>query len=244
MIVFPAIDLKDGSCVRLVQGDMGQVTVFNDDPADQAERFAKAGFAWLHLVDLNGAVEGEPANVEAVELVLDAVSLPVQLGGGIRDMATIEMWLDKGVRRIVLGTAALTNPELVRAACRQFPERIVVGIDARDGMVAARGWTEVSQTPALDLALRFEDAGVAAIVFTDIARDGALGGVNVDATVDLAWALSTPVIASGGVADHDDLRAIYAERASGIEGVICGRALYDGRIDPAAALRIAAGGAC
>ena len=244
MIVFPAIDLKDGSCVRLVQGDMGRVTVFNDDPADQAGRFESAGFSWLHLVDLNGAVEGEPVNAEAVEAVLAAVDLPVQLGGGIRDMATIETWLGKGVRRVVLGTAALTDPALVRAACRRFPGRIVVGIDARDGMVATRGWTETSETPALDLALRFEDAGVAAIVFTDIARDGALGGVNMDATVDLAWALTTPVIASGGVADHDDLRAIYAERASGIEGVICGRALYDGRIDPATALRIATGGEC
>ena len=195
-------------------------------------------------MDLNGAVEGVPVNAEAVEAVLATVDLPVQLGGGIRDMATIEMWLGKGVRRVVLGTAALNDPELVRAACRRFPGRIVVGIDARDGMVATRGWTETSETPALDLALRFEDAGVAAIVFTDIARDGALGGVNMDATVDLAWALTTPVIASGGVADHDDLRAIYAERASGIEGVICGRALYDGRIDPTTALRIAVGGEC
>ena len=230
--------------MRLVQGDMGRVTVFNDDPGDQAGRFEAAGFSWLHLVDLNGAVEGEPVNAEAVEAVLGAVDLPVQLGGGIRDMATIEMWLGKGVRRVVLGTAALNDPELVRTACRRFPGRIVVGIDARDGMVATRGWTETSETPALDLALRFEDAGVAAIVFTDIARDGALGGVNMDATVDLAWALTTPVIASGGVADHDDLRAIYAERASGIEGVICGRALYDGRIDAATALRIAVGGEC
>ena len=184
MIVFPAIDLKDGSCVRLVHGDMGQVTVFNDDPADQAGRFEQAGFSWLHLVDLNGAVEGGPVNADAVEAVLAAVGLPVQLGGGIRDMATIEMWLGKGVRRVVLGTAALSDPELVRSACRRFPGRIVVGIDARDGMVATSGWTETSETPALDLALRFEDAGVAAIVFTDIARDGALGGVNMDATVD------------------------------------------------------------
>ncbi|MCY4231569.1 MAG: 1-(5-phosphoribosyl)-5-[(5-phosphoribosylamino)methylideneamino]imidazole-4-carboxamide isomerase [Alphaproteobacteria bacterium] len=244
MIVYPAIDLKDGSCVRLVQGDMGRVTVFNDDPTDQAGRFAAAGFAWLHLVDLNGALEGTPINAAAVEAVLAAVNLPVQLGGGIRDMATIEMWLSKGVRRVVLGTVALANPELVRSACRRFPGRIVVGIDARHGMVATRGWTETSETSALDLALRFEDAGVAAIVFTDIARDGALGGVNIDATVDLAWALTTPVIASGGVADHDDLRAIYAERASGIDGVICGRALYDGRIDPATALSIAAGREC
>ncbi len=244
MIIFPAIDLKDGQCVRLVQGDMGRVTVFNDDPADQARRFAGAGFAWLHLVDLNGAVAGAPVNAGAVERVLAAVDLPVQLGGGIRDMATVEMWLDRGVRRVVLGTAALTDPELVRSACRRFPGRIVVGIDARDGMVATRGWTETSRTSALDLALRFEDAGVAAIVFTDIARDGALGGVNLDSTVDLAWALTTPVIASGGVADHDDLRAIRAERDAGIEGVICGRALYDGRIDPATALGIAAGTEC
>lgn len=244
MILFPAIDLKDAQCVRLVQGDMGRVTVFNDDPADQARRFAEQGFAWLHLVDLNGAVEGEPVNASAVEAILAAVGVPVQLGGGIRDLATIEMWLAKGVRRVILGTAALTDPGLVREACRLFPERISVGIDAREGMVATEGWTETSTTPALDLALRFEDAGVAAIIFTDITRDGGLAGVNIDATVDLAWALTTPVIASGGVATHDDLRAIHAERAAGIAGVICGRALYDGRIDPRKALAILAEDPC
>lgn len=244
MILFPAIDLKDAQCVRLVQGDMGRVTVFNDDPADQARRFAEHGFAWLHLVDLNGAVEGEPVNAPAVEAILAEVGIPAQLGGGIRDLATIEMWLAKGIRRVILGTVALTDPKLVREACRLFPNRIVVGIDAREGMVATQGWTETSETPALDLALRFEDAGVAAIVFTDIARDGGLAGVNIDATVDLAWALTTPVIASGGVASHDDLRAIHAERGAGIAGVICGRALYDGRIDPRRALAILSGEAC
>ena len=238
MILFPAIDLKDGKCVRLLRGDMGQVTVFNDDPASQAGTFAAQGFEWLHLVDLNGAVEGKPVNRDAVGAVLAGVDIPVQLGGGIRDEATVDLWLDQGIRRVILGTAALENPELVRASCRRHPGRVVVSIDARDGYVAAHGWTRTSEIKALDLALRVEEAGVAAIVFTDIDRDGAMGGLNVDATVDLAWALHVPVIASGGVSSMADLVALKDEEAAGIEGVICGRALYDGRIDIGAALRL------
>ncbi len=238
MILFPAIDLKDGKCVRLLRGDMGQATVFNDDPASQAGIFAAQGFEWLHLVDLNGAVEGYPVNGAAVGAILDAIDIPVQLGGGIRDLATIEHWLERGIRRVILGTAALEDPGLVREACRRHPGRIVASIDARDGYVAAHGWTRTSETRALDLALRVEEAGVAAIVFTDIDRDGAMGGVNVDSTVDLAWALKVPVIASGGVSTMADLEALKDEEMAGIEGVICGRALYDGRIDPAAALRL------
>ena len=238
MILFPAIDLKDGRCVRLLRGDMGQVTVFNDDPASQARTFATQGFEWLHLVDLNGAVEGKPVNGAAVDSILAATDRPVQLGGGIRDAATIDLWLDRGVRRVILGTAALENPDLVRESCRRHPGRIVVSIDARDGYVAAHGWTRTSEVKALDLALRVEEAGVAAIVFTDIDRDGAMGGVNIDATVDLAWALHMPVIASGGVSSLADLKALKEEEAAGIEGVICGRALYDGRLDIAAALRV------
>jgi phosphoribosylformimino-5-aminoimidazole carboxamide ribotide isomerase len=238
MILFPAIDLKDGQAVRLVRGEMASATVFNEDPAAQARAFADAGFRWLHLVDLNGAFEGRPANAPAVEAILDAVDLPVQLGGGIRDMATIERWLTLGVRRVILGTVAVKNPDLVRQACRAFPGRVVLGIDARGGKVAVEGWAEVSEIAALDLARRFEDAGAAAIVYTDIDRDGALEGANVAATRDLAEALQTPVIASGGVATLDDLAAFLAIEGAGIEGVISGRALYDGRIDPAAALAL------
>lgn len=241
MILFPAIDLKDGQCVRLLRGDMGVSTVFNDDPAAQARLFVSQGFEYLHLVDLNGAVEGRPVNEAAVEGILNAVQVPVQLGGGIRDLATVERWLGLGITRVILGTVAVEDPELVREACRRFPGRIVVGIDARDGYVAVKGWTETSHVRALDLALRFEDAGVAAIVFTDIERDGAMGGVNLDATVDLAFALTTPVIASGGISSLGDLEAIKAEEHAGIEGAICGRALYDGRIDPKAALRVMQG---
>jgi len=241
MILFPAIDLKDGQAVRLLRGEMKTATVFNDDPAAQAGSFAAAGFEWLHLVDLNGAFEGRPANAPAVEAILAAVDLPVQLGGGIRDMATIERWLDLGVRRVILGTVAVKNPELVRQACRAFPGRVVLGIDARGGKVAVEGWAEVSEIAALDLARRFEDAGAAAIVYTDIDRDGALQGANVAATRALAEALKTPVIASGGVASLDDLAAFLAIAGEvGIEGVISGRALYDGRIDPAAALALLA----
>jgi len=240
MILFPAIDLKDGQAVRLLRGEMASATVFNDDPAAQARSFAAAGFRWLHLVDLNGAFEGRPANAAAVEAILDTVDLPVQLGGGIRDMATVERWLTLGVRRVILGTVAVKNPGLVREACRAFPGRVVLGIDARGGRVAVEGWAEVSEITALDLARRFEDAGAAAIVYTDIDRDGALQGANVEATRALAEAIETPVIASGGVASLDDLAAFLAIENSGIEGVISGRALYDGRIDPQAALALLA----
>lgn len=240
MILYPAIDLKDGRCVRLLRGDMAAATVFAAAPSDQARQFAEAGFEWLHLVDLNGAFAGRPVNGDAVEAILAAVSLPVQLGGGIRDLATIDFWLERGVKRVILGTIALTEPELVRTACKRHPGRVVVGIDARDGMVAVEGWARTSEVRALDLALRFEDAGVAAIVYTDIDRDGALGGVNVEATADLAFALTTPVIASGGVASLADLKSLKEVEKTGVEGVICGRALYDGRLDPAAALKLLA----
>ncbi len=238
MILFPAIDLKDGRCVRLEKGEMTRETVFNDDPADQARQWAAAGFEWLHLVDLNGAVEGRPVNAPAVEAILGAIDLPVQLGGGIRDMATIEAWLNKGLARVILGTVAVKEPDLVRAACKAFPDRIVVGIDARGGKVATEGWVETSQVDATDLARAFEDAGVAAIVYTDIDRDGLLSGPNVEATAALARAVSIPVIASGGVSSLDDLKALKAVEGDGVVGVISGRALYDGRIDPAAALEV------
>jgi phosphoribosylformimino-5-aminoimidazole carboxamide ribotide isomerase len=241
MILYPAIDLKDGACVRLVRGDMGVATVFNQDPADQATIFQSQGFRWVHVVDLNGAFAGRPVNADAVERIVDAVDLPVQLGGGIRSMDTIEHWLERGVRRVVLGTVALEKPDLVREACRRFPGRIAVGIDARDGLVAVEGWAKTSTVKALDLALTFEDAGVAAIVYTDINRDGAMGGLNVEATADLAFALTTPVIASGGVASIGDLAALKREEHTGIAGAICGRALYDGRIDAAEALALMAG---
>jgi phosphoribosylformimino-5-aminoimidazole carboxamide ribotide isomerase len=238
MMLYPAIDLKDGQCVRLLRGDMGATTVFNADPVDQARRFAAAGFRWLHLVDLNGAIEGKPVNGQAVSAILAAVTLPAQLGGGIRDLARIEDWLAKGVRRVILGTVALTDPALVREACRRFPGRVAVGIDARGGKVATEGWVKTSETTALELARAFEDAGVAAIVYTDIDRDGALEGVNVAATAALARAVKTPVIASGGVAGIADIAALKAE--GGIAGVVIGRALYDGRIDAKAALETAA----
>lgn len=240
MILFPAIDLKDGKAVRLLRGEMDSATVFNESPADQARAFAGQGFEWLHLVDLNGAFEGRPVNAAAVEAILAAVDLPVQLGGGIRDLATIERWLDLGVRRVILGTVAVKNPDLVRDACRRFPGQVVLGIDARGGRVAVEGWAEVSEITATELARRFEDAGAAAIVYTDIDRDGALQGANVVATRALAEAVATPVIASGGVASLDDIAAFHAIADSGIEGVISGRALYDGRIDPASALALLA----
>ncbi len=238
MLLFPAIDLKDGQCVRLLRGDMGKATVFNDDPSAQARAFVSQGFEWLHLVDLNGAVEGEPVNSAAVDAILNAVSIPVQLGGGIRDMETVKYWLGRGVCRVILGTAALENPELVHAACREFPGQIVVSIDAREGKVASHGWLETTEVKALDLALEMERAGVAAIVFTDIDRDGALAGVNLDATVDLAWALNTPIIASGGIASIADLKSLLEDESAGIEGAISGRALYDGRIEPREALAL------
>jgi phosphoribosylformimino-5-aminoimidazole carboxamide ribotide isomerase len=236
MILYPAIDLKNGQCVRLLRGDMAKATVFNDDPAAQACLFQEAGFKWLHLVDLDGAIEGSSINSAAVRNILSQVKIPAQLGGGIRNMAAIDRWLDAGLARVILGTVALEDPELVKTACREYPDKVAIGIDARNGMVAVKGWVETSTISAMELALRFEDAGAAAIVFTDIDRDGAMGGVNLDATVDLAFALSTPIIASGGVSSLHDLKALKSEEQSGINGVIVGRALYDGGIEPAAAL--------
>jgi phosphoribosylformimino-5-aminoimidazole carboxamide ribotide isomerase len=240
VILFPAIDLKDGQCVRLLRGDMRAATVFNDDPAAQARAFEAQGFRWLHVVDLDGAIAGKAANARAVEAIIRSVAIPVQLGGGIRDATSIERWLEGGVRRVVLGTAAVRNPDLVREACRKFPGAIAVGIDARAGKVAVEGWAKTSEMSALELALRFEDCGVTAIIYTDIERDGALAGVNVEATAALASRLETPVIASGGVASLGDIRALQRHAKDGIEGVICGRALYDGRIEPKAALALAA----
>lgn len=239
MNIYPAIDLKDGRCVRLLQGRMEDATEFNPDPADQARRFRDAGFGRLHLVDLNGAFDGRSSNASAVRAVLAATDRPVQLGGGIRDRAAIDAWLADGVARVILGTMALRDPETVRAACRDHPGRIVVGIDARGGQVAVEGWAEQSEMKTTDLALAFADAGVAAIVYTDIDRDGALQGVNVEATADLARVSGLPVIASGGVAGIDDIHRLKAVADAGIEGVIIGRALYDGRIDPAEALSVA-----
>ncbi len=240
MILYPAIDLKDGQCVRLVKGEMDAATVFSDDPGAQAKSFTDAGFAWIHVVDLNGAFAGRPVNADAVDRILECATIPVQLGGGIRDMATIADWLGRGVARVILGTVALRDPGLVRDACREYPGKVAVGIDARGGKVAVEGWAETSETTALDLARAFEDAGVAAIIYTDIERDGALGGPNVEATAALARHISTPVIASGGVSGHADLAALKAVEDAGIEGVICGRALYDGRIDAATALTLLA----
>jgi len=236
MILYPAIDLKDGRCVRLKRGEMAQATVFNDDPAAQARAFEAQGFTWLHIVDLNGAFAGKPVNGPAVEAILGSVSIPVQLGGGIRDLATVEMWLGKGVRRVILGTAAVKNPPLVREACQRCPGRIVVGIDARGGKVAVEGWAERSELDAIELARRFEDAGVAAIVHTDIDRDGVLQGINLSATAVLARATSIPVIASGGLAGIDDVEALLRPEYAILQGVIAGRALYDGRLDARAAL--------
>ncbi|HEX3994576.1 MAG TPA: 1-(5-phosphoribosyl)-5-[(5-phosphoribosylamino)methylideneamino]imidazole-4-carboxamide isomerase [Acetobacteraceae bacterium] len=239
LTLYPAIDLKDGRCVRLRRGEMDQATIYADDPAAQAMAWRDAGFRWLHVVDLNGAFAGRPVNAEAVTRILAAVDLPVQVGGGIRDMAGIERWLAAGVRRVILGSAAAKNPALVLEAGRTFPDRIVVGIDARDGHVATEGWAETSTMRAAELALRFEDAGVAAIVYTDIGRDGMLSGLNLDQTIDLAAQLTTPVIASGGVGSLDDLAALrQAAVGTGIEGVIVGRALYDGRVTAAAALAL------
>ncbi|QOZ29429.1 1-(5-phosphoribosyl)-5-[(5-phosphoribosylamino)methylideneamino]imidazole-4-carboxamide isomerase [Bradyrhizobium sp. CCBAU 51753] len=238
MILFPAVDLKNGQCVRLEQGDMARATVFNLDPAAQARAFAAQGFEYLHVVDLDGAFAGKPMNAQAVEAMLQAIKMPVQLGGGIRDLKTIAAWLDKGITRVIIGTAAVRDPDLVKGAAKQFPGRVAVGLDARDGKVAVEGWAETSQVTALDIAQRFEDAGVAAIIFTDIARDGLLKGLNLDATVALADRISIPVIASGGFASIDDVKALLEPRAKKLAGAIVGRALYDGRLDPAAALEL------
>ena len=238
MILFPAIDLKDGQCVRLKLGDMNAATVFNDDPAAQARAFEQQGFSYLHIVDLNGAFEGRPVNAAAVDAILKAISMPAQLGGGIRDLATVEDWLGRGVRRVILGTAAVRDPAFVRDACKRFPGRIAVGIDAKGGKVAVEGWAETSELTAIELASRFEDAGVAAIIYTDIERDGVLKGLNLDATAELARSTSIPVIASGGLASIDDVKALLRPEYAMLEGAITGRALYDGRIDPAEALAL------
>jgi len=240
LILFPAIDLKDGKCVRLRHGEMSQATVFSDDPAAQAVTFERQGFEYLHIVDLNGAFAGRPVNAAAVEAILAAIAMPVQLGGGIRDLVTIEAWLQKGVARVILGTIAVREPALVRDACKRFPGRIAVGIDARGGKVAVEGWAETSEVAAIDLARRFEDAGVAAIVYTDIERDGVLKGLNLPATAELARVTAIPVIASGGLASIEDVKALLRPEYRLLEGAIAGRALYDGRLDPKEALAVLA----
>ena len=238
MILFPAIDLKEGLCVRLEQGDMSRARIFNRDPAVQAQAFELQGFEYLHIVDLDGAFAGKPMNAAAVEHILEGVSMPVQLGGGIRNMATMEGWLGKGVTRVIIGTAAVRDPALVKEAAKEFPGRVAVGLDARDGKVAVEGWAETSELTVLDIAKRFEDAGVAAIIYTDVARDGMLSGLNLDATIALAEAISIPVIASGGLASIDDVKAMLEPRARKLAGAIAGRALYDGRLDAAEALKL------
>jgi phosphoribosylformimino-5-aminoimidazole carboxamide ribotide isomerase len=240
VILYPAIDLKEGRCVRLRQGDMNQATIFNNDPAAQAASFEADGFTWLHVVDLDGAFAGKPMNASAVDAILARVLFPVQLGGGIRDMATVEGWLAKGIARVIIGTAAVRNPDFVRAAAKAFPGKVAVGIDARDGMVAVEGWAETSALSALDLGRRFEDAGVAAIIYTDIARDGMLQGLDMAGTRGLAEALSIPVIASGGLASIDDVKALMLPENRRIAGAITGRALYDGRLDAREALEVLA----
>ncbi len=238
VILFPAIDLKEGLAVRLEQGDMARATVFHRDPAAQARAFEAQGFEYLHIVDLDGAFAGKPVNAAAVDRILESVSIPVQLGGGIRNTATVEGWLEKGVTRVIIGTAAVRDPAFVKQAAKAFPGRVAVGLDARDGKVAVEGWAETSQVTALEIAQRFEDAGVAAIIFTDIARDGLLKGLNLDATIALAERISIPVIASGGFASIDDVKALLEPRAKKLAGSIAGRALYDGRLDPTAALTL------
>ena len=240
MILYPAIDLKDGVCVRLRRGIMEDATVYNDDPAAQAAHFSALGFSWLHIVDLNGAFAGRPVNADAVSAILGATDLPVQLGGGIRDLQTIQRWMDRGVARVVLGTVALRDPDLVRTAAREFPGRIAVGIDAKGGKVAVEGWAEVSEMTAVDLAKTFEDDGVTAIIHTDIDRDGVLEGVNIAATLAVAAAVAIPVIASGGVATVDDVVILKANEGRGIAGAIIGRALYEGTLEPTDALAAAA----
>lgn len=238
MILYPAIDLKQGQCVRLVHGDMARATVFNMDPAAQAASFEAQGFDYLHVVDLDGAFAGKPMNAHAVEAILRTIRMPVQLGGGIRDMRTIENWVEKGVSRVIIGTAALRDPGLVRKAARLLPGRIAVGIDARDGRVAVEGWAQTSQVTAVELGRRFEDAGVSAIIYTDILRDGALKGLNIGSTLALANALSIPVIASGGLASLDDIKRLLEPDCVKIAGAVTGRALYDGRVDPRSALEL------
>ncbi len=238
MILFPAIDLKEGLAVRLEQGDMARATVFHRDPAAQARAFEQQGFEYLHIVDLDGAFAGKPVNAAAVDRILETVGIPVQLGGGVRDTATVEAWLEKGVTRVIIGTAAVRDPPFVKQAARDFPDRVAVGLDARDGKVAVGGWAENSELSALEIAQRFEDAGVAAIVYTDIARDGMLRGLNLDATIALAEAISIPVIASGGLASIADIKALLEPRSQKLAGVIAGRALYDGRLDATEALTL------
>ncbi|HEX7108759.1 MAG TPA: 1-(5-phosphoribosyl)-5-[(5-phosphoribosylamino)methylideneamino]imidazole-4-carboxamide isomerase [Aestuariivirga sp.] len=238
MILFPAIDLKDGQCVRLKLGDMAQATVFNHNPAAQAESFEAQGFEWLHLVDLNGAFEGRPVNGKAVEEILKAISIPVQLGGGIRDLATIEHWLSRGVTRVILGTIALRNPKIVSDACKEFPGKIIVGIDAKAGRVAVEGWGESSSLTAIELAQCFDDVGVTAIVFTDIDRDGILKGINFEKTLELANSVNIPVIASGGLASIKDVQRLLEPDCAILEGAISGRAIYDGRLNAAEALKL------
>jgi len=238
VILFPAIDLKNGFCVRLEQGDMARATIFHRDPAEQARSFVAQGFDYLHVVDLDGAFAGRPMNAAAVDRVLAAVKIPLQLGGGIRDRATVEKWLGNGVARVIIGTAAVRDPALVKEAAKKYPGRIAVGLDARDGKVAVEGWAQTAELSALDLARRFEDAGVAALIYTDVARDGMLKGLNLEATLALADAVAIPVIASGGLASLDDVRALLAPRANKLAGAIVGRALYDGRLDAAAALQL------
>ena len=238
MILFPAIDLKEGTAVRLEQGDMARATVFHRDPAAQARAFEVQGFEYLHLVDLDGAFAGKPMNAAAVERILDSVSIPVQLGGGIRNTATVEAWLDKGVARVIIGTAAVRDPPFVRQAARDYPGRVAIGLDAKAGKIAVEGWAQTAEMSALEIAKRFEDAGVAAIVYTDIARDGMLTGLNLEATIALAEAISVPVIASGGLAGIDDVKALLQPRARKLAGAIAGRALYDGRLDATEALQL------
>jgi len=240
MNLYPAIDLKDGNCVRLLHGDMDAATVFNDNPGNQARQFVEDGCEWVHIVDLNGAFEGKPVNEEAVIQIVEATKgkAKTQLGGGIRSFETIERWLKVGIDRVILGTIALRDPDFVIEACQRFPNQVAVGIDARDGYVAVEGWAEVSEVKTLELALKFEDAGVAAIIFTDIGRDGAMKGPNLQATIDLATAISTPVILSGGVSSMDDIRAIKENAVDGLDGAISGRAIYDGKINVADAMRL------
>ncbi len=240
MILFPAIDLKDGQCVRLKLGDMDQVTVFNDSPGAQAKAFEDQGFEFLHLVDLNGAFAGKPVNGTAVEEILAATELPTQLGGGIRDLETIKMWLDKGVSRVILGTIAVRDPDLVHQACKKFPGQIAVGIDAKGGKVAVEGWAETSELTIIEMAAKFEDAGVTTIIYTDVDRDGILTGLNIDSTLELARSTSIPVIASGGLASIEDIKRLLKPDCAILEGAISGRALYDGRLDAAQALELIA----